>query len=241
MLATDDLVKSAREYADALEQNMMWNQSISGRGFWSAMDQAEAKIRARSVAALNFLEQFSGRDSQWALRAHEIYEKRDDTVAEAARNLAGLLREWSDAVESGIFIPCQIETQAVRAVASTDLMGQVRALVEDKNVHPAAPFVLAGAALEVALRSAIDELQLALTERPSITAYARRLRTEGKLTAQDVKDVEQMSGVRNSAAHGQFDELSRERAGLMEQQVNLFLARLSKVLEPAAGNLASPT
>jgi hypothetical protein len=56
------------------------------------------------------------------------------------------------------------------------------------------------------------------------------------LSTQNVKDVEQMAGVRNSAAHGQFDELSRERAGLMEQQVNFFLARLSKVLEPACGS-----
>jgi hypothetical protein len=111
-------------------------------------------------------------------------------------------------------------------------MGQVRVLAEDKGVHPAAPIVLAGAALEVALRSAVDELQLTLTERASITAYARRLRQESILTAQDVKEVEQMAGVRNFAAHGNFDELSRERAGLMEQQVNFFLARLSTALEP---------
>jgi len=64
------------------------------------------------------------------------------------------------------------------------------------SVHPAAPVVLAGAALEVALRSAIEELQLTLTERPSITAYARRLRTEGITTAQDVKDVEQLPSIR---------------------------------------------
>jgi hypothetical protein len=52
------------------------------------------------------------------------------------------------------------------------------------------------------------------------------------LSAQDMKDVEQMAGVRNSAAHGEFDVLSHERAGLMEQQVNLFLSRLAKVLDP---------
>ena len=97
---------------------------------------------------------------------------------------------------------------------------------------PAAPIVLAGAALEVALRSAVDELQLTLTERPSIMAYARRLRTEDILTVQDVKDVDQMAGVRNLAAHGKFEDLSNERAGLMEQQVNLFLARLSKIMNP---------
>ena len=33
------------------------------------------------------------------------------------------------------------------------------------------------------------------------------------------------------AAHGDFDTLSRERAGLMEQQVNQFLRRLADVIE----------
>jgi pyocin large subunit-like protein len=110
-------------------------------------------------------------------------------------------------------------------------MEQVRALIADKNIHPAAPIVLAGAALEVALRSAVEELQLALKERPSISAYARRLREGQVLSAQDVKDVEQMAGVRNSAAHGNFEELSPERAGLLEQQVNFFLSRLTGILE----------
>jgi hypothetical protein len=231
-MPSEDLAKSAREHAVVLEQDMAWTKgSHSGRDYWNASAQAESKVRARAVAALGFLDQFAGRESQWAMRAHQMYEAKGETVAQAARNLASLLREWSDAVDAGLFIPRQIEMQATRAVASTDLMIQVRALVEDRTVHPAAPIVLAGAALEVALRSAVDELQLTLSEKPGISAYARRLRTEGILSVQDVKDVDQMAGVRNSAAHGQFDDLSRERAGLMEQQVNFFLARLSTLLE----------
>ena len=92
-----------------------------------------------------------------------------------------------------------------RAVASTDIMEQVRALAADRTVHPAAPIVLAGAALEIALRSAVDELQLTLAGRPSISAYAQVVRREGVLSAQDLKDVEQMGGMRNSAAHGEFE------------------------------------
>jgi hypothetical protein len=118
-----------------------------------------------------------------------------------ARALGDVLREWAAAVDAGIAVPRHVEALGARAVASIDLMEQVRVLAEDKNVHPAAPIVLAGAALEVALRSAVDELQLALTERPSITAYARRLRTENILSTQDVKDAEQMSGVRNFHAY----------------------------------------
>ena len=100
-------------------------------------------------------------------------------------------------------------------------------LNEDKDVNPAAPIVLAGAALEIALRSAVEELGLELPAKQSISTYSRcRM-----LSRQDVKDVEQMGGLRNAAAHGDFDALSRERAGLMEQQVNQFLRRLADLIE----------
>ena len=42
-----------------------------------------------------------------------------------------------------------------------------------------------------------------------------------------------MAGVRNAAAHGDFEELSRERSGLLEQQVNLFLRRLELSSNPS--------
>jgi hypothetical protein len=58
------------------------------------------------------------------------------------------------------------------------------------------------------------------------------LRASRMLSVQDVKDIEQIGGLRNSAAHGDFDTLSRERAGLMEQQVNMLLRRLTEIIKP---------
>jgi hypothetical protein len=238
---TDELVQWAQNHANALEKDMTWTQAGSSQYWMPSSRDVESKIRARVIAALDFLDRFTGHDSQWTVRGREVADNNRSSMASGARALGDVLREWASAVAAGIVVVPQVEAQGARAVASTDLMDQVRVLAEDRSVHPAAPIVLAGAALEVALRSAVDELQLTLTEKPGITAYARRLRQEGLLSAQDVKDVEQMAGVRNFAAHGQFDELSRERAGLMEQQVNFFLARLSSVLEPATGNLPSST
>jgi hypothetical protein len=94
--------------------------------------------------------------------------------------------------------------------------------------------MLAGAALEVALRSEVEELGLELAGRPSIHAYASRLRADGLLSVQDVKNVVQMAGMRNAAAHGHFDELDRARSGLLEQQVNMFLERLDGLLQVVA-------
>jgi hypothetical protein len=237
MPTSAELVAWATKHAEELERDMAWQPAefTNRSGYWKSVDETAApKIRARAIAALDFLERFSGHDSQWAIRGHEVFDKNGQSMESGARALGDVLRAWADAVTTGIVVPRQVETQGARAVASTDLMEQVRTLAADRNVHPAAPIVLAGAALEVALRSVIEELQLELTERPSITAYARRLRMEGVLLPQDVKDVEQIAGIRNSAAHGEFDDLSRERAGLTEQQVNLFLRRLSDVLEPRA-------
>lgn len=241
MPTTDELVQWAQNQANALEKDMVWTQVGTSQYWMPTSRDVESKIRARVIAALDFLDRFTGHDSQWTVRGRDVVDGNMSSMSSGARALGDVLREWADAVASGIVVIPQAEAQGARAIASTDLMDQVRVLAEDRSVHPAAPIVLAGAALEVALRSAVDELQLTLTEKPGITAYARRLRKEGILSAQDVKDVEQMAGVRNSAAHGQFDDLSRERAGLMEQQVNFFLARLSTVLEPATGNVPSST
>jgi hypothetical protein len=234
MPTAKELIDWARDHASKLEQGMTYQQSQyrSAKGYWTSPEAAGSQILARAIAALDFLERFAGHDSQWAVRGHQVFDKKGETMQTNARALADVLREWANAVESGMFVPRQVEALGLRAVASTDLMEQVRALAADRDTHPAAPIVLAGAAIEIALRSAIDELQLSLTERPSIMAYARRLRTAGVLTAQDVKDVEQMAGIRNLAAHGTFDDLNHARAGLMEQQTNLFLARLSKIMNP---------
>jgi hypothetical protein len=201
--------------------------------YWEATGglAAEARIRARAITALDFIERFAGKDSQWVTRAHEVFDKKSNSMEGGARALADVLRAWADQVEAGIIMIPQAEAQGVRAVASTDLMEQVGKLNEDKDVSPAAPIVLPGAVLEIALRSAVEELALELPAKGSISAYSGCLRTAGMLSRQDVKDVEQMGGLRNAAAHGDFDALSRERAGLMEQQVNQFLRRLADLIE----------
>jgi hypothetical protein len=148
-----------------------------------------------------------------------------------ARELGEVLRAWADQVDAGIVPIRQVDAQGARAVASSELMEQVRELREVKAINPAAPIVLAGGALEVALRSAIEELDLRRPQKSSISAYAGCLRAAELLSVQDMKDIEQMGGLRNAAAHGNFQELDHERAELMEQQVNRFLRRLADIIE----------
>ena len=111
-------------------------------------------------------------------------------------------------------LPGKPEADLRREVV-TDLFEQVRALNEDNGVVPAAPVVLAGAALEIALRSAIEELGLTVEGQPSIDAYAQAFRQADVLNNPDIKDVTEMAGLRNAAAYGNHEMLSRERASSM--------------------------
>jgi hypothetical protein len=210
---------------------MRWNVAHQGTGGWWAAQPAdkEWEIEARAVNALDFLQRFAGSESQLFVRAQHLLDSDGSRKSRVtgARAIAAVLRVCCLQVEAGILVPRHAEALGARSVVSTDLMVQVQSLIDDSEVHVAAPIVLAGAALEIGLRSAVEELGLDQGNKRSISSYAQALRGASVLTVQDVKDVEQMGGIRNMAAHGQFGDLSRERAGLLQQQVNMFLRRLA--------------
>jgi hypothetical protein len=69
MPTTDELVQWARNHAVELEQDMSWHPPSPGySGSWEVPDTVEPKVRARAIAALDFLERYSGHDTQWAIR-----------------------------------------------------------------------------------------------------------------------------------------------------------------------------
>ncbi len=238
MESTEQILKWADGHVEELTLDMKWVPRELGYGnYWTASSpQAKGAIRARATSALSFLERFAGPDSRWAQDAHKVFKKNGErpSMESGARAIGDIISEWASQVRAGQARPRILETSGIRAIASTDLMEQVRALNADDTVTPAAPIVLAGAALEIALRSAVEEVGLSVSGRPSINVYASTLRSKGILSKQDIKDVEQMAGVRNQAAHGEHDALSRERSGLMEQQVNLFLRTLEDAIEKSA-------
>ena len=100
-------------------------------------------------------------------------------------------------------------------------------MLDSKEVHPAAPAVIIGAALEEFLRNWIEEAGLSLREkRPSLDSYAKVLREEDLITKQDIKDITSWSGLRNHAAHGEWEEVNdRNRISVMLEGVNLFMRK----------------
>ena len=60
-----------------------------------------------------------------------------------------------------------------------------------------------------------------------VQAYGEAL-ANSVLNQQDVKNVIAWAGLRNQAAHGEFEDLTRANAGLMAQGVNLFIQQKAR-------------
>jgi hypothetical protein len=227
------VLQYARALADNTQADLHWVQGDSGYGGWwkASGPTLEAAIRARAVGVLEFFRRYAGADSVWAAKAETEYSSHggNRSMESGVRGLGDLLHGWATQVEAGIIDIAGEQARAEFEVASSDLMHQVRALLDDGRTHPAAAIVLAGAALETAMRAVVIGRALTLPSRLSISAYSGILRSAGLVSVQGVKDFEQCEGLRNSAAHGEFEALSLERAGLMEQHVNLLLRRLADV------------
>ncbi|MEU3905894.1 DUF4145 domain-containing protein [Streptomyces goshikiensis] len=232
MPTQEDVLSYARSLAGTLQEGLVWTPGREDRGWWKISDHQQLPtLMANAFAGMEFLRQYAGAESFWTSRAAEVYQSRGDnqSTESGARAVGDVLLTWVRQVEAGVSEIVGARSRSEVGVISTDMMGQVRRLLDDKQTHPAAAIVLCGAALESALRALAEARGLELTERPSLSAYSRLLRKDELITKQEAKDLEQVGGLRNAAAHGQFDELSRERAGLMEQQTNLLLSRIAEL------------
>lgn len=143
-----------------------------------------------------------------------------------ARQVTTILTAFISYVENGLLEGISIERKAQIDVVS-DFLGQADTLLKSNEVHPAAPAVIIGAALEEFLRNWIDEGCLSLgVKKPSLDSYAKVLREEELITKQDVKDITSWSGLRNHAAHGEWAEVNdKNRISLMLDGVNLFMRK----------------
>lgn len=238
MLQTEDIVAYARGLADALRKDMCWNRNEGYNGYWTSINESQIfELSARAFSALELLRQYAGSDSFWTLRAATLYDNHghNKSIESGIYAIGDLLTAWVEQVEAGVVDLLGAQARDEVAVVSTDLMGQVRQLLERKDTHPSASIVLCGAALESALRSVVEAKEVSLTdgERPGLATLTTALRKAELISKQDVKELQQLAGLRNAAAHGQFDDLSRERAGLMEQQVNIWLRRIADLLGAA--------
>lgn len=186
-------------------------------------DDSDAYGAAHSHAA-EFLRRFAGADSEFLGSLKAIHPYYADL---AARNASAILRSFRLFVEEGLHQALSPEQEAQLEVVS-DLLDQARQLLSDNRVHPAAPIVLAGATLEEFLRRWADRESIDSAATRNLSTLASALRARGLISKQDEKEIISWAGLRNAAAHGDWDTVSdRQRARIMLESVSLFLRQHS--------------
>ena len=164
-----------------------------------------------------------------AARGAIAYDNSNQIAIEA---VALQLDEWATYEESGVAGQMPFEVR-FRIEAATDIKEQAQQLLSDAKVHPAAPVVLAGAALEEFLRSMVVDCGEPIVGKPGIAAYADALRKAEVISRGEAKDVTAWADQRNDAAHVHFDDLTRARTLLMVEGINLFMSKHTDSPAPA--------
>lgn len=175
--------------------------------------------------ACEFLRNYAGPKSAFYASLNTINPRSYD-YDYVAENLRSVLQSFKEYVQAGLHAEVSPERRAQIDVVS-DFMLQAQQLLEASGIHPAAPAVIVGAALEEFLRTWTEKEGLGLSGRkPSLDAYATALRDGELITKQDYKDITSWGGLRNHAAHGEWEEVSnKNRVSLMLEGVNLFMRK----------------
>jgi len=182
-----------------------------------------AKFRGVHARVSDFLISFAGKSSPFL---SQIESGLPNDRSKAGQYLAEILKAYIAHLESGLIRGLSPKRQAEIDVTS-DFLDQAQGLLKSNKVHPAAPAVLIGAALEEFLRNWVEDVGLSLgNKKPGLDAYSSSLREAELVTKQDAKDIAAWAGIRNHAAHGEWEELGgAERIRLMLDGVNLFMRK----------------
>lgn len=142
------------------------------------------------------------------------------------RSVIEALRSWADYATFEMVVEQPFKLRS-RVEASTDLMDQVKLLLDEATLTPAAAVMLAGAALEELLRGMVESNGLRVSGKPGINAYASALRSNDYITRQEKKDIDAWAGNRNEAAHGHFGTIDHDKAVRMAGGIGMFLGKYS--------------
>ncbi len=186
---------------------------------------ASTAIKSHAEAAA-LLRTYAGPTSSFLETLNLLRPTSASGLAHLGHHTRAVLDGFIDYVEAGLHEGVSPERRAQLDVVS-DFLEQAHDLLETKGVHPAAPAVLIGATLEEFLRTWVEAESLDLEgKKPGLDAYMQALRAGGFIVKQDVKDITSWAGIRNHAAHGEWDEVgSKERVAVMLDGVNLFMRK----------------
>ncbi len=216
-----DLISFAEERARRL-RGLQWD----ARGFHPGPpDASRYATQADLAEALEFMIKAAGSDSALTNTARSIVAVSLNAPYRSANEMASVLERWIEWKRSGLADVLPFE-QAARIEAATDLMEQVDSLLQTSGVHPAAPIVLAGAALEERLRAMVLASEATVVGREGLDSYGTALKKVDAISATEAKQVTYWAGLRNQAAHGdRLEELDIQNARHMAEGISLFLQK----------------
>lgn len=179
-------------------------------------------VEGLQAQTADFLRSFAGPRSPFV----KTVEDQGGAAGDRANVIVSVLEAFIDHLEAGLLQGIAPERKGQLDVVS-DLLGQANTLLDDRAIHPVAPAVIVGASLEEFLRTWVEAAGLSMGNRkPSLANYAHVLREADLIGKQDGKDIESWGGLRNHAAHGEWDQVADpQRIRLMLEGVNLFIRR----------------
>ena len=164
-------------------------------------------------------------DSWEGREERERIERLHPYASLSIREIRGIMQGLFDNFISGF---CDHIEKQIRESVSADYMEQAEALLKEGFLVPAA--VVCGAVLENRLRSYCDNLDPPIeTLRPNgesktLGALIGELDRVKAFDKQTRKMLRAWADIRNAAAHGRFDDFTREQVELMLLGVNGFFA-----------------
>jgi hypothetical protein len=174
-----------------------------------------------------FLKTYAGNENQF-LKTLELINPNASADFTRGKTQAVLI-SFREYVENDLLRSISLERE-IQIETVSDYLEQAEHLLNDKNVHPAAPAVIIGASLEEFLRNWLEDNGFDLSSvKNSLDSYSNELRRQEKISKQDLKDIVSWGGIRNDAAHGHWEIVEdRQRIKLMLEGVNLFMRKYSK-------------
>jgi hypothetical protein len=175
--------------------------------------------------ACDILKQYGGRDNSFlrSLEAMPIVKANKTFINDRSQEvLVGFVKYLELELLQNISPERKAQIETV-----SDYLEQAQILLDTTDVHAAAPAILIGASLEEFLRGWIESEDISLNnKKPGIDSYAKTLREKDYINKQDIKDITAWAGIRNDAAHGNWDAVEdKSRIRIMLDSVNLFMRK----------------
>ena len=190
-------------------------------------DQCQSRMHAKyKVAGLSFFKKYFGEDHPF----YTAFSSAGSNYAPIVERTLGILEAVLDEVENGWY-------QSVRSVVSaevfSDFLEMANHLLEEGYKDAAA--VMFGSTLEEHMRQLARENnveievningKISLKKADLLNADLVKAGIYSKI---DQKNITAWLGLRNSAAHGKYDDYSNEQVVLLSQALNDFMARTNE-------------